>query len=187
MRVLGLRVGPIDDVDLPALRDASPTYDHVGSTLEPQSTHGHRVEDTIMVGHGAEVLAAAKTALWTWVPQRGVGAIVRPDDVVPDLGETVVLGLGIGGVRLAVPNRIVAVVDEPDRQGYAYGTLPGHPERGEELFLLERGADDEVRFTIRVDAEPAASLRRLGAVIRPIQRAALQRYLRAVRDAVGEG
>ena len=34
--------------------------------------------------------------------------------------------------------RIVYVVDEPGRFGYAIGTLPHHVEIGEELFLLQR-------------------------------------------------
>lgn len=29
-------------------------------------------------------------------------------------------------------------IDEPDRQGFAYGTLPGHPESGIEQFTLTR-------------------------------------------------
>jgi uncharacterized protein (UPF0548 family) len=31
-----------------------------------------------------------------------------------------------------VPCRVVYVVDEPRRAGFAYGTLPGHPEIGGE-------------------------------------------------------
>jgi uncharacterized protein (UPF0548 family) len=37
----------------------------------------------------------------------------------------------LGPIR--VPCRVVYVLDEPERRGFAYGTLPGHPESGEEL------------------------------------------------------
>ena len=37
--------------------------------------------------------------------------------------------------------RIVAVVNEPDRFGFAYGTLGTHPQRGEESFIVTRSGD----------------------------------------------
>ena len=36
---------------------------------------------------------------------------------------------------LQAPCRVVYVIDEPDIRGFAYGTLPGHPESGEERFV----------------------------------------------------
>ena len=47
----------------------------------------------------------------------------------------------IGPVQMVVPCRIVSVFKEVDSFGFAYGTLPGHPERGEESFVLERRDD----------------------------------------------
>ena len=38
--------------------------------------------------------------------------------------------------------------DEPQSAGFGYGTLPGHPERGEEAFEVEMGADGRVFLTI---------------------------------------
>jgi uncharacterized protein (UPF0548 family) len=49
-----------------------------------------------------------------------------------------ILSLGVAAIRLRAPCRIVYVIDEPDRRGFAYGTLPGHPERGEEAFIISR-------------------------------------------------
>ena len=43
-----------------------------------------------------------------------------------------------------VPARVVYVIDEPLRKGFAYGTLPGHPETGEEAFIVEYRDDDSV-------------------------------------------
>jgi uncharacterized protein (UPF0548 family) len=43
---------------------------------------------------------------------------------------------------------------DPDRYGFAYGTLPAHPEEGEELFLVTRGGDDTVRFEITAFSRP---------------------------------
>ena len=33
---------------------------------------------------------------------------------------------------------VVYIIHEPDRQGFAYGTLPGHPESGDEALMSER-------------------------------------------------
>ena len=42
--------------------------------------------------------------------------------------------------------RIVLVVEEPNRYGFAYGTLSVHPERGEEAFIVSRQEDCGVRL-----------------------------------------
>lgn len=186
MRVLGLRLGPVRDAAVRERHGDAPTYLHLRSTVdgEPQPNQPERYEERRCVGSGADAFAAARNALRSWVPQRSLGATITPRTVRPDPGETVVLGFGVGPARLHVPTRIVAVIDEPDRYGFAYGTLPGHPERGEELFLIERSSNDDVVCTIRVDARPAHQLRGFAFVIGPIQRAALRRYLSAIARSV---
>lgn len=186
MKILGLRFEGVDGDALERHRADGLTYGHVGSTMDT-SRHPDgpaRQEERRNIGTGQAAFEAAKVALEVWSPQRAVGASIHPPEVRPDLGETVVLRLGIGRVQLSVPNRIVAVVDEAHRYGYAYGTLPGHPECGEELFLIERMSDDRVVCTIRVDAKVADDVRMLAFVIRPVQRVALRRYLSAVAGYV---
>jgi hypothetical protein len=53
------------------------------------------------------------------------------------------------------PCRVVHVVDEPRRRGFAYGTLPGHPEQGEESFTVTHEADDSVVFRVAAFSRPA--------------------------------
>jgi uncharacterized protein (UPF0548 family) len=50
--------------------------------------------------------------------------------------------------------RIVYVIDEPRRFGFAYGTLPGHAERGEECFSVEHLDDDTVWYDVRAFSQP---------------------------------
>lgn len=184
MKVLGLTFGAAGGADLERLRLLAPSYDHVGSTLGPDPVDGvTRIEHTVHAGNGAESLAAVRDALRSWRPQRSFGMTITPADVRPDLGETVVLGLGVGPVRLQVPDRIVAVIEEPTRYGYAYGTLPGHGESGEELFLVELTPAEEVVVTIRTDSDPASHLSALTPVIKTMQKAALSRYLRTLSRA----
>jgi uncharacterized protein (UPF0548 family) len=49
------------------------------------------------------------------------------------------------------------------RFGFAYGTLRGHPERGEERFLVERNeSDDSVWYDLLPVSQPAHWLARWG-------------------------
>ncbi|MEZ5180090.1 MAG: DUF1990 family protein [Acidimicrobiales bacterium] len=111
-----------------------------------------------------------------------------PADRPPDEGATVVVVLPFGPFEVVAPDRIVAVVDEPDRFGFVYGTLAGHPELGEELFLAERLDDRTLRLTIRIHARPGTALhpnRRPDR--RRLQRIAARRYLAAWATAIAEG
>jgi uncharacterized protein (UPF0548 family) len=82
-----------------------------------------------------------------------------------------------------VPCRVVDIVDEPDRRGFAYGTLPGHPETGEERFIVHRDpASGEVTATVTAFSNPALLRTKLaGPVARLLQRAMTRRYLNALR------
>ena len=73
-------------------------------------------------------------------------ALIRP-------GDTAFLTWMLWPAR--IPARVVYVIDEPDRKGFAYGTLPGHPERGEEAFVVERRADDSIWLVIRAFSRPS--------------------------------
>ncbi len=87
----------------------------------------------------------------------------------------------IGPVRLDAPARVVRAVDEPRRCGFAYGTLPGHPERGEEAFFVEHHDDDTVSFTITAFSRPSTRLAKLaGPLGGVVQRRIAERYLRSM-------
>jgi len=188
MNIGGLGVGRLYDRDrlLRRAREATPTYDHVGSTLDPlrwsaPDVHSHHLS----VGRGAQAFAAARTALRTWVPQRAIGADVMPPAQPVALDETVLLVLRRGPLYVVAPDRIVAVVDEPGRFAFAYGTLPGHPERGEESFTVERQLDDTVQATIRLQAGPGTITAQAAApIVSRLQAVAPRRYLQAIADHV---
>jgi len=86
-----------------------------------------------------------------------------------------------GSLRLRAPCRVVYVVDEPRRRGFAYGTLAGHQESGEEAFMIEHHDDDSVSFKVTAFSRPATRLAKiagpLGAVV---QRRITARYLRSL-------
>ena len=106
-------------------------------------------------------------------------------DRPPALGDVVAMSapLPIGFVDVVC--RVVTVIDEPDRFGFAYGTLPVHAERGEESFTVVRGRDGGITFEIVAVSRPRHPLARLcPPVARRLQRAATERYLDAMAKAV---
>ena len=66
------------------------------------------------------------------------------------LGAEVTLGLGPWDFHC----RVVDVFHEDGRCGFTYGTLPGHLERGEETFTLERLRDGRTVLLIDAASEP---------------------------------
>jgi uncharacterized protein (UPF0548 family) len=67
------------------------------------------------------------------------------------------------GMWWLVACRIVYVIDDQYRRfGFAYGTLPGHTESGEERFLIEMDEYGDVWFDILAFSRPRHLLARIG-------------------------
>ncbi len=172
-----------------ALRPAEPTYTEIGFTLtgkQPSNYRNDRYEAEL--GQGEETFRRAVEGLRCWRAHRLPGIQVLPmaTDVQP--GATVILTLGTPVVSLAAPCRIIEVVDGPSQWGFAYGTLPGHPEQGEESFLVSISGDGAVRLEIAAFSrlvEPAARL--LGPIGRGVQVAVTRGYIRALQRIVSQG
>jgi len=120
-------------------------------------------------------------AVCQWQVQRGAGLIVYPADPVrPDL--TIALCVRLPGAYVTAAARVVYVTSEPGRRGFAYGTLPEHPEQGEEAFhVVRRGS--RILFRVTAFSRPRHPLARIGApVSRLIQQRTSRAYLRAMRE-----
>ena len=89
--------------------------------------------------------------------------------------------------------RIVYVIEEEAsplrRYGFAFGTLPGHVERGEERFTVEwHRADDSVFYEVFAFARPAHPLARAGPpFVQLVHRRFAAASLRAMVAAVNAG
>ena len=89
--------------------------------------------------------------------------------------------------------RIVYVIEEEasllKRYGFAFGTLPGHVERGEECFTVEwHRADDSVSYEVFAFARPVHPLAKVGLpFVRLIQRRFAAASLWAMAEAVNVG
>jgi uncharacterized protein (UPF0548 family) len=130
------------------------------------------------------VFDAAVRALREWQVHRGAGLVVCADGP-PAVDDVVAMSARLPIGFIDVVCRVVTVTDEPDRFGFAYGTLPVHAERGEESFTVVRRPDGDVRFEIVAVSRPRHPLARLcPPVARRLQRAATERYLDAMTEAV---
>ena len=153
------------------------TYSAVGTTAETPPA-GYVVDHTrIKLGEGEAVFHSARAALQRWEQFRLGWVEAWSPDTPIKAGEVVaVMGKAIGLWWLN-SCRIVYVVDESgpiNKFGFAYGTLPGHVESGEERFLIEwNRADDCVWYNILAFSRPHHILTRLGY---PLVRRAQKRF-----------
>jgi uncharacterized protein (UPF0548 family) len=176
---MGLTVLPIEARD--RLAGAELTYREAGATAGNLPAGYHQFTRSLPIGYGHELFVAAGDAVRQWQVQLGAGLQVSASSPAAVAGTVLLLGLGIGSLRLRAPCRVVYAVDEPRRRGFAYGTLAGHPESGEEAFIIEHHDDDSVRFRITAFSRPATRLAKiagpLGAVV---QRQVTAAYLRSL-------
>jgi uncharacterized protein (UPF0548 family) len=185
---MAVRARRPSEADLEALlarcRDADLTYGPPGISLTGDAPAGlttHRW--TAQLPHDA--FAAAQAAIRAWAVHRGAGLSVVTDGPLA-VGTNVAMSAPLPAGFVDATCRVVEVVDEADRFGFAYGTLPDHPERGEESFLVVRDGRDSLRFDVCAVSVPTHPLARLAPPIADrIQASAVRRYLTAMQRAVG--
>ena len=162
-----------------AQRDLAVTYVDVGVTAIDETPAGHHRNAWQQVaGEGDEAFDRAAAAIRAWAGHRNARAIVHPAGAPIEVGSVVSLALPVMGLWVTAACRIVWVVDEPDAFGFAYGTLPHHPESGEESFVVRRRPDGSVVVEIVAVSRPQSMLTKLaGPIGTVIQRRTAQQYL----------
>jgi len=163
------------------------TYAEVGGSRAAYPSgfpDGYRlVQHTEVVGRGQQDFEEACRTLMTWRMHLGSGLRVAVSTPVVEPEAVIVARLGPGPLSLRIPCRVVYVVDEPGRRGFGYGTLPGHPETGEESFLVTLEGD-QVRFTVTAFSRAGTRLSRIGGRFSwRVQGRALRRYAAALRPS----
>jgi uncharacterized protein (UPF0548 family) len=136
------------------LAAAELTYPQVGATAGELPAGYHQFTGSLALGYGHQVFARAGDAVRHWQAQLGAGLQVSASSPTAVEDAVLILGLGLGPLRLQAPCRVMYAVDEPRRRGFAYGTLAGHPESGEEAFMIEHHDDDSVSFRITAFSRP---------------------------------
>jgi uncharacterized protein (UPF0548 family) len=145
------------------------SYAAVGATATVPPS-GYTVDKTsIDLGAGEAVFEAAKAALRRWQQFRLGWVDMWSPDTPIEVGQVVaIMGWAMGFWWLN-SCRIIYTVDETNESGtgikfgFAYGTLPGHIESGEERFLIEWDRNtDRVVYRILAFSKPNHVVSRLG-------------------------
>jgi uncharacterized protein (UPF0548 family) len=154
------------------------TYREVGATAGVLPEGYHHVHESAVIGHGRKRFDEAAHAVMRWGMLRGAGARVDATTEVAEVGSEVIVGLG----PVRAPCRVVYVIDEPNHRGFAYGTLPGHAETGEELFAVRYDpASDAVTAEVIAFSRHGTWWSRLaGPFTALVQRVVSKRYVKAV-------
>lgn len=126
-----------------ALRAASLTYEGVGATAQTAPPGYEALSRSRLMAR--RDFGSTVEDLMTWRVHEQAGLEVTASSPRVEDGAVLMLRLGVGALALRAPCRVVYVVDEPRRRGFAYGTLPGHPESGEELFVVHQRDDGHLR------------------------------------------
>jgi uncharacterized protein (UPF0548 family) len=166
-------------VDLQALEELPLTYSEVGATAAGQQPAGYgHLHTERQIGTGRQRFAQAADAVMRWGMQRGAGLRVQASSEVAEVDTVVLVRMGF----LPAPCRVVYVIDEPDIRGFAYGTLPGHPESGEERFVVRRDPTTSAVFAeVSAFSRPATWWSRAGGpLVSVAQRVIARRYVRGV-------
>ena len=144
----------------------------------------------IELGRGQATFERARIAIQQWeMFPRSMVELFWPTVPVAQGSVVAVLFRGYGFWSLN-PARIVYTVDETgeiDRYGFAYGTLPGHLESGEERFCVSWDhATDRVHYQIDVFSRPNHWFVWLGYPLARLEQARFRKLsARAMKDLVG--
>jgi uncharacterized protein (UPF0548 family) len=151
------------------------TYAEVGAT-NATLPNGYTVDhNRVQLGHGEAIYRQAVEVLRDW-RQFDLGWVtVVPRGVTVEVGATVAVKARAFGTWSLNASRVVYVIDERRRFGFAYGTLPDHVESGEERFLIEWLEDDSVWYDILAFSRPHHPLVKLSV---PLARMLQKRFAR---------
>jgi uncharacterized protein (UPF0548 family) len=143
-----------------------------------QSPRGYKVDhNRIKLGEGADVFLKSVEAIKRWeMFNIGWLELCWPNAPI-EIGTTVAVLVDLRCCWSLNACRITRVFDEdPRRYGFAYGTLPGHAESGQESFIVEWNSDDDsVWYDLFAYSRPNQILAKLGY---PVARALQKRFAR---------
>ncbi len=156
-------------------RDLEFTYKEVGATRDNPPANYTVDQNRVQLGRGEGVYRAAVAALKSWKHFDLGWVTIVPRGVPVEVGAIVAVKARSFGTWTLNASRVVYMIEEPRRFGYAYGTLPDHVECGEERFLVEWLPDDSVWYDILAFSRPRHPLVRMSF---PLARMLQKRFAR---------
>ena len=185
---MGIRFHRPTEQELRAIAEASRdellTYEPVGVTANQSAPPGYRLDRwSIRLGNGEAAFNKSVTALQDWTMHRHSGLVVAAEGG-PSIGQIVAIAAPVGPMWVEAVCRVVDATVSATSAGFTYGTLPMHPEEGEESFTVRINESGAVHFEIVAVSRPRHALARVAPPIaRHLQRRATNRYLLAMKSA----
>lgn len=144
-------------------RDSDLSYPEVGATNAAIPAGYVTDRNAIVLGQGRDVFDRAREAISRW-KMFDLGWVEIYDEQTPiAVGEVVAILVRHLGFYSLNAARIVYTIYEPDRFGFAYGTLAEHGEIGEERFMVAHEPETgEVSYQILAFSRPASLAAKLG-------------------------
>jgi uncharacterized protein (UPF0548 family) len=172
---------------LEAQRDVGFSYPEVGATAT-SPPRGYNVDHArFLLGQGPVTFSRGKLAIQRWeMFHNGWTHLCWPDAPIHCGVDVAMLARGFGLYSINFC-RIVYLVDEPRKYGFAYGTLPDHVETGEERFVVEWLEDDTVWYDVFAFSRARHVLARIAnPAVRKLQSKFRRDSGRAMQAAVTE-
>jgi uncharacterized protein (UPF0548 family) len=174
-----------------AQKDLQFSYSNVGYSRQGAPPGFNCDHNRIQLGNGRDTFERAMAAVKQWkMFQMPWVQLCWPDAPI-ETGAAVGILVSHLGFWSLNACRIVYVIDERgavERFGFAYGTLPGHAERGEERFSVEyHSADDSVWYDLFAFSRPGPMARLAYPIARSLQKRFARDSKTAMRDAVLNG
>jgi len=159
------------------------TYPETGATRHGPLPAGYRhLRRRMRVGGGEEAFARAVEAVLTWRMHEAMGVPVESSAPRATTGVSVLTRPGVGRFRVAAPCVVVWAEEGERRAGFGYGTVAGHPLKGEEAFVVTRGDDGAVWLEVVAFSRPVSWwTRAAGPLTRVFQRFYAARCAAALR------
>lgn len=131
------------------------SYADVGASLDRPPEDYIVDHNRIVLGHGDQAWQQAKDAIRNWrMFDLSWVELCWPDTSI-EKGRNVAILVNHLGFYSLNAARIVYTIDEPERFGFAYGTLPEHGESGEERFTVELNEETgEVTYDLYAFSTP---------------------------------
>lgn len=161
------------------------SYEAVGATRSEETPPGF-VQDhnRIRLGTGTGIFDSAKRSLSSWKMFAIPWVALCWPSVSIAAGQTVAVVIRHFGFYSINAARIVYVIDEPHRFGFASGTLPEHGETGEERFMVTMDErTEEVTYDLFAFSRPNHLAAKIGyPIVRSLQRQFASASLQAMKD-----
>jgi uncharacterized protein (UPF0548 family) len=168
---------------LTAQRDQPFSYQYVGATRGNTPDEYNVDRHRIRLGSGEPAFDRAKAAIRQWKMFAMPWIQLCWPDAPIEIGSTVGVLVSHFGFWSLNAARVVYTIDDLQHYGFAYGTLTGHAEVGEECFSVELRQDETVWYEIYAFSRPHGLARWAYPFSRSLQRRFARDSMSAMRRA----